>query len=72
MGAEWDTLTPITMREPAHSVLDEEDRILDGTHTVVREIRGPLVDDEPVLNRNKTLQLIHPAAIGHWRSSSTR
>lgn len=58
-------LTFITMCEPAHFVLDDEDRILDGTFTVLAKVAGSLVDDEPILSRNKLLERIHPAALDH-------
>ena len=65
VGSEKDALTFITMCEPAHFVLDDEDRILDGTYTVLAKVVGPLVDDESVLSRNKLLERIHPAALDY-------
>lgn len=65
VGRGEDALTFITMCEPAHFVLDDEDRILDGTFTVLAKVAGSLVDDEPVLSRNKLLERIHPAALDH-------
>lgn len=65
VGSEKDALTFITMCEPAHFVLDDEDRILDGTYTVLAKVAGPLVDDEPLLSRNKLLERIHPAALDY-------
>lgn len=65
VGSGEDALTFITMCEPAHFVLDDEDRILDGTFTVLAKVAGPLVDDEPVLSRNKLLERIHPAALDY-------
>lgn len=65
VGSEKDALTFITMCEPAHFVLDDEDRILDGTYTVLAKVAGPLVDDEPLLSRNKLLERIHPTALDY-------
>lgn len=65
VGTEKDPLTFITMCEPAHFVVEDEDRILDGTYTVLAKVAGPVEKDEPVLRRNKLLERIHPEAVDY-------
>lgn len=38
---------------------------MDGTYTVLAKVVGPVVDDEPVLSRNKLLERVHPAAVDY-------
>lgn len=65
LGTGDEQLTVITMCDTAHFVVEDEDRILDGTFTVLAKVVGPVVDDEPVLARNKLLARVHPEALDY-------
>ncbi|WP_338747882.1 hypothetical protein [Janibacter alittae] len=63
IGEGDDLLTFITMCDVEHFVVEDEDRILDGHFTVLGKVAGPLMQDEPILSRNKVLERMRPEAV---------
>jgi hypothetical protein len=55
---EDDPFTAITICDNSHFVVEDEDRILDGTFTVLGKITSGPAEDVPVLQRNKLLRNI--------------
>lgn len=63
VGHGEDQLTFITMCDTEHFVVEDEDRILDGTFTVLGKVAGPIAHDEPILARNKVLERLSPEIV---------
>ncbi|MBX7555682.1 MULTISPECIES: hypothetical protein [Kocuria] len=56
-------LTLITICDLAHFIVDDPDRLLDGTFTVLGKVIAPVEMDTPTLSRNKLLRNLAPAAL---------
>lgn len=56
-------VTAITICDNAHFVVEDEDRILDGSFTVLGKATSELERDVPVLARNKLLDRISPEVV---------
>jgi len=56
-------VTAITICDNAHFVVDDEDRILDGSFTVLGKVTSELAQDVPILARNKLLERISPEVV---------
>lgn len=59
-------VTAITILDNSHFVVEDEDRILDGTFTVLGKITSTLERDVPVLGRNKLLDRLNPELVDQW------
>ena len=56
-------LTLITICDLAHFIVDDPDRLLDGTFTVLGKVIAPVEKDAPTFSRNKLLRNLAPAAL---------
>ena len=56
-------LTLITLCDLAHFIIDDPDRLLDGTFTVLGKIIAPVEMDVPTFSRNKILRNLAPGAL---------
>lgn len=56
-------VTAVTICDNAHFVVDDEDRILDGSFTVLGKVTSSVERDVPVLSRNKLLDRIGPDVV---------
>ena len=56
-------LTVITICDLAHFIVDDPDRLLDGTFTVLGKVIAPIEIDVPTFARNKLLRNLAPAAL---------
>lgn len=62
-GAISSDVTAVTICDNAHFVVDDEDRILDGSFTVLGKVTSGVERDVPVLSRNKLLDRIGPDVV---------
>lgn len=53
-------VTAITICDGPHFSVEDEDRILDGTFTVLGKVTSEVTEDLPVLSRNKVLERLGP------------
>lgn len=53
----------VTICDAAHFTVDDEDRILDGTYTVLGKVTSAVETDTPILRRNKLLSRIKPEGV---------
>ena len=58
-----DDVTAITICDNPHFTVDDEDRILDGSYSVLGKVTSKIESDVPILSRNKLLDRISPALI---------
>lgn len=56
-------LTLITICDLSHFIVDDPDRLLDGTFTVLGKVISPLEVDVPTFARNKLLRNLAPSAL---------
>jgi hypothetical protein len=63
VGTGDETVTVITICDNDHFTIGDEDRILDGHFTVLGKVSAPATEDLPVLDRNKILDRLNPAAV---------
>lgn len=56
-------LTAITICDLAHFIVDDPDRLLDGTFTVLGKVISPVEMDVPTFARNKLLRNLSPTAL---------
>lgn len=63
IGEEGDQVTAITMCDLAHFVVDDEDRLLDGEFSVLAKVAEGLIEDVPILDRNKVLSRLEAASV---------
>lgn len=56
-------VTAVTICDAAHFTVDDEDRILDGSFTVLGKVTSTLTEDVPILGRNKLLDRLKPEAV---------
>ncbi|WP_420174866.1 DUF6414 family protein [Luteococcus sp. OSA5] len=57
------TVTAITICDRAHFLVEDHDRILDGRFRVLAKVTAGTAVDRPLLERNKLLDRIQPAAV---------
>ena len=57
------------MRDNAHIVVDDPNRILAGRFTVLGKAVSAVEDDVPVLARNKVLNRVRPKAVDQYSMS---
>lgn len=69
IGEDEDQVTAITMCDAAHFTIDDEDRILDGVFTVLGKVVSPVVENEPILSRNKVLSRFKADAVDQLLAS---
>lgn len=62
-GAISSDVTAVTICDNDHFVVDDEDRILDGSFTVLGKVTSGVERDVPVLSRNKLLDRIGPDVV---------
>lgn len=58
-----DGLTAITICDEDNFTVADEDRILDGTFTVLGKVTEGVLNDRPVFSRNKLLDIVNPESI---------
>lgn len=58
-----DNVTVVTICDASHFVVEDEDRILDGSYTVLGKVTSRATEDLPVFERNKLLRNIAPDAV---------
>ncbi|WP_346008589.1 DUF6414 family protein [Janibacter terrae] len=63
VGEEGDGVTAITMCDLAHFVVEDEDRLLDGEFSVLAKVTEGLIEDVPILDRNKVLSRLDAASV---------
>ncbi|MFI9485367.1 hypothetical protein ACIG47_03170 [Promicromonospora sp. NPDC052451] len=63
IGSGDSAVTAITICDSAHFAVEDEDRILDGTFTVLGKVVSGVEEDVPLLNRNKVLSRIAPEGV---------
>ncbi|WP_131798119.1 DUF6414 family protein [Clavibacter tessellarius] len=56
-------LTMLTICDASHFVVEDEDRILDGSYTVLGKVTSSLQADLPVFQRNKLMRNVSPDAV---------
>ncbi|WP_336698620.1 DUF6414 family protein [Curtobacterium sp. USHLN213] len=56
-------LTAITVCERTHFIIEDPDRLLDGTFTVLGKVIAPVATDVPTFGRNKLLRNLAPSAL---------
>lgn len=56
-------VTAVTICDNPHFVVDDEDRILDGTFTVLGKVTSAVETDLPILARNKVLDRLDPDVV---------
>ena len=56
-------VTAITICDAPHFNVEDEDRILDGSYTVLGKVTSPVEEDLPVLSRNKVLERLGPELV---------
>ncbi|MGO4785514.1 DUF6414 family protein [Cryobacterium sp. W22_MBD10_FK3] len=61
--AEEPALTVITICDLAHFIVDDPDRLLDGTFTVLGKVISAVESDVPTFARNKLLRNLAPTAL---------
>jgi hypothetical protein len=61
--ADEPALTVITICDLAHFIVDDPDRLLDGTFTVLGKVISPVELDVPTFSRNKLLRNLAPTAL---------
>lgn len=63
IGTGDDSVTAITICDQMHFVVEDEDRILDGQFTVLAKVTSPLMNEVPILERNKLLARLKPEGV---------
>lgn len=63
VGTGDEAVTVITICDNDHFTMSDEDRILDGHFTVLGKVSAPATEDLPILDRNKVLDRLNPAAV---------
>ncbi|RUQ20897.1 DUF6414 family protein [Kocuria sp. HSID16901] len=58
-------LTLITICDLVHFIVDDPDRLLDGTFTVLGKVISPVEQDMPTFSHNKLLRNLTPTALDH-------
>lgn len=61
--AEEPSLTAITICDLVHFIVDDPDRLLDGTFTVLGKVISPAEENVPTFARNKLLRNLAPSAL---------
>lgn len=56
-------VTAITICDSSHFSVEDEDRILDGSYTVLGKVTSAVEEDLPVLSRNKVLERLGPELV---------
>ena len=56
-------MTVVTICDAQHFTVEDEDRILDGTFTVLGKVTSAPVEGLPVFERNKVLRNLAPDAV---------
>ncbi len=63
VGSPGDQVTAITICDSEHFVVQDADRILDGTFTVLGKVTSERAEDLPILERNKILDRLNPKVV---------
>lgn len=63
IGGDDELVTAITICDRAHFLVEDHDRLLDGRFRVLSKVTEHVALDRPLLERNKLLDRIQPAAV---------